>query len=264
MLCGLMAGACSSDEERLTENEVDDVITESLVDAYFEDTDDMAWVAVTSDDSPSKGGRLTSDDRFCASLDFSGNNQSGEIVLDFGNGCTDPRGNTRSGVIRLQYSGGPANYEGFTVQLTFEDYKVNGVLLSGTRTLRRLRSTDAGVIRHEITLEDGRAEWPDGSVSTRSSEFTREIHLLGQAVFLYGHAEGQNRRGRAYAMQINETLVYKRQCVLSDGIYMAVDGVKTFTSGGKSMTIDYGSGECDRTVTVTVGNGAVTNVAIGN
>jgi hypothetical protein len=263
MICGVLAGACTGDEERLSEGEAADVISESLVDAYFEDTDDMALTAVTSEDSP-VGGRIASDDRFCTAVLFSGTNLSGEITLNFGDGCTDPRGNTRSGIIRLTYSGGPAGSVGFTVTLSFEDYIVNGVALSGTRTIRRLESADPSIIRHEITLDNGRAVWVDGSESTRSSEFVREINAVEQTVRLDGHADGVNRRGRNYSMNIDETLVYKHECVLSEGIYMAVEGIKTFVSGGRSMTIDYGSGECDRTVTVKLSGGAATTLAVND
>lgn len=261
LVCCMWGVACTSDEERLSDGEVADVISESLVDAYFEDTDDMALTAITSEDSP-VGGRVASDDRFCTAVRFAGTKLSGEVTLDFGSGCTDPRGNTRSGIIRLDYSGGPAGSPGFTVTLTFDDYVVNDVALAGTRTLRRLESADPNVIRHEIVLENGRASWADGSQSTRSSSFVREINTIEQTVRLDGHASGVNRRGRNYSMQIDETLVYKRECVLSDGIYMAVEGIKTFVSGDRSMTIDYGSGECDRTVTVKISGGAARTVAI--
>jgi hypothetical protein len=261
MICYVLAGACTTEDERLSDGEVADVISESLVDAYFEDTDDMALTAVTSEDSPA-GGRLASDDRFCTAVSFTGTKASGELTLDFGDGCTDPRGNTRSGIIRLSYSGGPAGSVGFTVTVSFENYVVNGVALSGTRTIRRLASDDPKVIRHEITLENGRARWADGSESTRSSEFVRELHTTDHIVRLDGHADGVNRRGREYSMNINETLVYKQECVLSQGIYMAVDGIKTLVSGGKSMIIDYGSGECDRTVTVTLSGGTATAVTV--
>ncbi len=261
MICGVLTAACTSEDERLSDGEVADVISESLVDAYFEDTDDMALTAVTSEDSP-VNGRIASDDRFCTAVHFSGTKLSGEITLDFGDGCTDPRGNTRSGIIRLNYSGGPAGSAGFTVALTFDDYVVNGVTLSGTRTLRRLASDDPALIRHEITLENGRAQWADGSESTRSSNFIREINTVDETVRLDGHADGVNRRGRDYSMHIDETLVYKRECVLSDGIYMAVEGIKTFVSGNRSMVIDYGSGACDRTVTVKLSDGTATTLAI--
>lgn len=261
MICGLLVAACTGEEERLSQDDAADVISESLVDAYFEDTDDMALTAVTSEDSP-VGGRIASDDRFCTAVLFSGTNLTGEITLNFGDGCTDPRGNTRSGIIRLNYSGGPAGSAGFTVTLTFDGYVVNGVALAGTRTIRRLESADPNVIRHEIILEEGRATWADGSQSTRSSEFLREINTADQTVRLEGHADGVNRRGRNYSMNIDNTLVYKRECVLADGIYMAVEGIKTFVCGGRSMIIDYGSGACDRTVTVKVSGGAATTVAV--
>ena len=103
-------------------------------------------------------------------------------------------------------------------------------------------------------MANGKATWPDASYATRASEFIRDINIDALTVKLDGEAAGTNRRGVAYTMVIQEPLVYKRQCVVSDGIYMAVQGIKTFTSGGRQLTIDYGNGACDRIVNVATGN----------
>lgn len=239
------------DEERLTVADTTDVISESLTDAYFEDIDDMSLIAM-EDESPA-GGRMASDGRFvCAEILIGdgSNAESGEVVIDFGTGCTDPKGNVRTGKVILNYSNGPAGEVGFTVVVTLEDYTINSVALEGTRTIERVAST--GSIKHDITLQNGKATWPDESFATRTSSFTREI-LAGE-VRLDGSAEGSNRRGRDYTMNINETLVYDVECALTQGIYMAVEGRKTFTSGGRQLIIDYGEGDCDKLVTVQVGN----------
>jgi hypothetical protein len=246
--------SCTKDEERLTASDSADVISESLTDAYFEDVDDMAIVAVESEDSPS-GGRIAGDDRFCAGLLIGENSSvsSGRLTINFGAGCTDPRGNVRMGKVILEYSDGPAGTVGFTVVTSFENYYINGVKLEGTRTIELLSNTQAS-IKHEITVANGKATWADNSVSTRTSTFVREIDLSNQLVKLEGNASGTNRVGREYSMTINETLVYKRSCVLSDGIYMAVGGVKTFNSAGRKLTINYGDGSCDRTCIISVGD----------
>lgn len=254
--------SCTKDEERITASDTADVISESLTDSYYEDADDMSLAAVNSDGSPA-GGRIATDDRFCTAVQFDGTASSGVIIINFGTGCTDPRGNIRTGAIRLDYSGGPAGNAGFQVVTTFDGYTINGVKLQGTRTIKRLPSENEAVIRHQITLSEGKATWADNSEATRSSSFVRAFNLNDLTVKLDGSAEGVNRRGKSYTMGIMETLLYKGECVIANGIYMAVKGVKTFTSGGRSLTIDYGDGSCDRIVTVKIDN-AATSVTIGD
>ncbi len=253
----VILAACTKDEERVTANDTSDVIFESVTDAYFEDMDDMSLTAIESEDSPA-GGRVASDDRLCAGI-LIGNGStlsSGKITVDFGPGCEDPRGNIRKGKLILDYSNGPAGNVGFTVVITPETYSINGVTLEGTRTIKLLSLTQTSV-KHQITVDNGKATWPDGLISTRESSFNREIDLDDQLVRLDGSASGTNRRGAAYEMNINETLVYKGSCVLSEGIYMAVSGVKTFSSGGRELIINYGDGACDRSVMVSIGDYSV-------
>lgn len=256
--------SCTSDEERVTASDTADVVSESLTDSYFEDMDDMSIVAVESEDSPA-GGRVAGDDRFCAGILIGEGStlSSGRITIDFGTGCTDPRGNTRKGKLVLDYSNGPAGTAGFTVVTTPDGYSINGVTLEGTRTIELLSISQTSVV-HEITVDNGKATWPDGQISTRESSFTREINFEEQAVYLDGSASGTNRRGKSYSMNINETLVYKRSCVLSEGIYMAVAGIKSFGSEGRQLTIDYGDGACDRAVTIAVGDASSSVNVDGN
>lgn len=247
--------SCTNEEDRITATDLADVTTESLTDSYFEDLDDLSLEAAEDENSPASGGRMASDDRFCAEvLSFEGNSESGVIVIDFGNGCTDPRGNIRTGKLNIEYSDGPVGSVGFTVEVTPDNYTINGVKLEGVRTIKRLQSSSQNVIRHEITTSSGKATWPDATVSTRESSFEREIDLTAQTISLDGSASGTNRRGRNYGMQILETLVFKKQCVVEDAIYMAVDGRKKFTTDNREVIVDYGDGTCDRQVTIQIGD----------
>lgn len=261
MFTGLAVMSCDQDEAKVTASDTSEVVSESLTDAYFEDVDDMILTAIEDENSPT-GGRKTSDERFCLGLSFDGTAASGVIVLDFGIGCTDYGGNVRTGKITMNYSGGPGGSTGFTVVASLQDYTINGVQLMGTRTIKRLASTNASVVRHEITLQNGKAIWPDGTEATRQSSFIREVDLLALTVRLSGEASGTNRRGKDYAMMIVEDLIYKASCVAADGIYLAVEGVKTFNSSGRTLTIDYGTGVCDRSVTVNIDN-ASASVTVG-
>lgn len=268
-----VVSSCNEDEDRLTIADTQTITEESVSDAYFEDADDMSSVVVYETQNPSAGrasenGRISSDDERvqCATISFAPNSTktSGQIFIEFPEaGCT-VRGNKREGTIILTYSGGPRGQIGFTVVTTFENYKINGVELKGTRTITRVVASAEHNIKHEISLVGGEAIWPDnGGKVTRSSEFSREWirESANERVTLDGSASGTNRRGKEYTMEITEPLVYRRACMLDNNIHMAVQGIKTFTTEGKAITVDYGDGECDKSITITV-NGVTRNVSV--
>jgi hypothetical protein len=64
-------------------------------------------------------------------------------------------------------------------------------------------------------------------------------------------------------MEITSDLVFRRACILSDEIFMAVQGTKVFTVDGKTITVDYGDGSCDRSIRLTV-NGVTRDVTVGD
>ena len=272
LISALAIAFSCTDEERITVSDTQAITEESISDAYFEDVDDMSSIVVFVQDNPSGGrmatnGRTSVDERInCATITFgpNSNTQSGQIFVDFGAGCT-VRGNTRQGKIILTYSNGPRGTIGFTVVTTFENYKINGVELKGTRTVTRVAASADNNIKHEITLENGRAIWPENAGEvTRSSEFTREWvrDVNDERIVLNGTANGVNRRGKEYTMEITQELVFRRACILSDEIYMAVKGEKVFTVDGKNIKVNYGDGTCDRTITVTV-NDVTRNITVG-
>ena len=267
-----LAISCS-EEERITSTDAQAVSEESISDAYFEDVDGMSAEFIANSSGNALGGRLPSsgrveeDDRIsCAEISFSPNSTStaGVITVDFGEGCTI-RGNKRSGKIILTYSNGPRGSIGFKVVTTFDNYKINDVQLQGTRTVTRIAASADANIKHSIVLENGRAIWPEnGGEVTRTSDFTREWvrDVNDERVVLDGVADGTNRRGKDYAMEITSELVFRRACILSDDIYMAVEGTKVFTVDGKTISVDYGDGTCDRSIRLTV-NGVTRDVTVG-
>ena len=247
-------GSCSKDEEGLQTSDASTVTSESVTDTYFEDSDDMS-VGVATD----KAGRIAADDRLtCATVTLGANStkSSGTITIDFGTGCTDPKGNVRKGKINLSYSGGPAGTIGFKVVTTFDGYSINGIKLEGTRTLTLQTPSTQGNISHSIVLSGGKATWPDGKIATRECDFDREVNPTAGTVTLSegGTASGVTREEKAYTMIITSSLVYKKECA-TQGIYLAAAGTKVITSGNHAIAINYGTGTCDKSVTVTIDGG---------
>ena len=268
--------SCKEDE-RLTTQDSQDITEEAVTDSYFQDTDDMAGVAVESpSESEFSGGRgkgtITIDDnRFkCSSItvtlergaNSTPQNPAGVITVDFGTaGCEDLRGNVRKGKLIFTYNG-RRFMPGSTVVITSVDYSINGVKLEGTRTLTNVSSSTAESPRFSVVLTNGKATFEDGSVATRASTITwqwvRATNPVDDKLIIEqsSTAEGTTRGGRAYEVSLLKALEYKRFC----GI--AVSGIKHYLiDGKKEITIDYGDGTCDRNMTITV-NGVTHNLSV--
>jgi hypothetical protein len=252
--------SCKKDDETVTGQDVVDASSESVVDANYDDADDLSTSYVQN--ATLTGGRVATDNRLsCATVHFTDGSTKtlGGVVIDFGTGCTDAKGNVRKGKINLTYSGN-VGLVGFTLIETFDGYSINSVVLNGTRTLVREEAT-GNAIKHHITLAEGKATWPDNTFATRTSDFHRQFNLADSTITIDGHASGSGRLGKTYDMNITKTLVYKRICMVNNGIYMAVQGTKSFTIDTKSIIIDFGDGSCDRTVEITIGNKSKTFTA---
>lgn len=281
----LMLGFAMSCQEEDTPYvlEASYVAEESVTDYYFEDADDMAGVALESDEGPSTGGRvaegprsITINDPRCmcenlsVTITMSPNSTPevpvGDIVIDFGEGCVDILGNIRTGRLLIHFVGRRFLPES-VVTLTFDGYTINGIELAGTRTLTNISDSNEDFPKFQVELEDGSATWPDGTVATREHCFEREWirannptqdqMVVNQCANAEVAATGTNRRGVEYQMIIVEELVYKRGCPI------AVSGIKKFieVATGKEIVIDYGDGNCDKTITITV-NGASRTVNV--
>jgi hypothetical protein len=267
-----------NEEERITAQDSQDISEEAVTDSYFQDMDDMAGVAVESPSTTEyNGGRAqstfqVSDTRFrCDGTPLTltltrGANSTpeapnGVITVDFGSGCTDLRGNTRAGKLTFTYNG-RRFMPNSTVIVTGENYTINGIKLEGTRTLKNVTgSTDASP-KFNAVLTGGKATFEDGSQATRESNITwqwiRATNPTDDKLIIdqSSTASGTTKAGRNYQVSLLEQLEYKRFC----GI--AVSGIKRYiVNGEKEITVDYGDGECDKEVTVTV-NGVVRNIRV--
>jgi hypothetical protein len=255
-------------------NDSDNVENEASTDSYFEDTDDMATLSVSVESGAvsgreTSGGRMgvkPTDLRFtCATVtyeaaaDNSTTTPHGYITIDFGTGCTDTKGNTRKGKIKVEFTG-RRFIPGSTIVTILDGYVVNGVALEGKRTVTNIAGSTEDNPKFSIVLTGGKATWTatDGTVTTASREVNRTREWIRATVpandqwIVGGSAAGVNRKGKVYEMTITKPLVYKRECALGSRVFMAVEGTKELVVDGKKITIDYGTGTCDRLVTITV------------
>jgi hypothetical protein len=268
-----LVSSCNEEEKRLTASDTQDISEEALTDAYFQDADDLGGVAIGApSDGQYNGGRTSgtitiSDDRcHCAivTLESTGTVDvpKGVITVDFGTtGCIDARLNVRKGKLKFAYNG-KRFVPGSTVVMTTENYSINEVKLEGTRTSTNAQNSTKDAPKFNVVLTNGKATFPDGSVAERESNITWEWIRAANPSDDYllidqlSTANGTTRGGRSYSVSLSEGLKYKRFC----GI--AVDGIKKYViDEQKEIVIDYGNGDCDKTVTITV-NGVTHNINV--
>lgn len=254
---GAWVSSCDTPEtvSDFSAEDSESVVQESEEDAPIEDTDDLGLQTLSSHQDA--GGRVESDSRFrCATITRNGNKAEGSLVVDFGEGCQDAQGRTRRGKLLIEYRG-RWSVAGSSWRLRFQDFYFNGVGIQGTRTVTNI-STDSLNLAFDVVLEDGQASYPDGSIARRRLHHIRKHERDGNNVLdrliVYGTAEGNNRSGRGYTIEIIEPLVYNRRCA-DEGVFIAVQGKKLVKSGDRELTIDYGDGRCDNTVTLINKNG---------
>lgn len=274
VIAGLVFFA-SCDENTIDFDAADsqNVENEAVTDAYFEDVDDISALTVSSDPATLNGGRESNSGRQIqvndhrlncpgiivtleVSTDSTPQHPKGVITINFGNGCEDARGNVRKGIIIITYNG-RRFFPGSSVVTTFDGYEVNGIQIEGIRTLTNTSSSLQDNPKFNITVVGGKITWPDGTFATRYVDRTREWvrvanNPLNDQWLVTGTAAGINRHGVGYSMEITKPLVFKRSCAIDSRIILPVEGTKVFTTEDKQVIIDFGDGECDRLITVTV------------
>lgn len=259
--------SCNNDEATpdFSAEDTESAGTDAVEDTYYEDADDMMTDALEEDDAALSGGKIATDERFaCASRERLGTKEAGSLRIDFGTGCTDPRGNTRTGVIVVEHTG-RWNEPGSILNISFENYSINGLTIEGNRKVTVLSVVDS-TTTYDVVLTGGKITWPDGRMATREVNHRRErerhSNQLLDRLIIYGTAQGTFRNGRGYSIEILERLIYSRACS-AVGVIIPVSGVKFIKHGDRELTVDYGDGTCDNIVTLTNKNGRTFRYEVG-
>ena len=254
-LISFLGFSCGSDDDEPAVADTSIVVDVSEVNQKFEDLDNLT-LAVLEESGLGARKTETSSPDFCASTEFTKDDASKTITIDFGDGCVSPNGVSRKGKVIIKYSGNLL-IPGANIVTTFDGYEVNGYKVEGTRTLT---NTGINIITSTITIavkiENGKITWPDGGFVTISSDEVRQITLgnSGYEASITGTASGNSRDGKPYSASITDALSLTQSCIES-GVYTPSSGLIEFTYLGVKMTLDYGTGSCDKTATLTYPGG---------
>ncbi len=250
--------SCSEKEDPIDAEPKLEVVDEQFeINAAYEDTDLLTLDILQGS---GLGFRTQSEADICANTVVAHDEAAKKITIDFGTGCTSPKGVVRKGKLILSYSGTNFILPGASIVTTFEGYEVDGLKIEGSRTI-----TNAGLdlansrITLNVKIENGKLTWPDGKAATYASTQTRVLTLANNhyQIAVSGSASGKSREGFDYTAVVTDPLIVNQTCVRT-GVFIPSAGKMDFVVLGITISADLGDGACDKTVTVTYPGGSKT------
>ncbi|MFK7951351.1 MAG: hypothetical protein AB8B73_00790 [Ekhidna sp.] len=235
-----------------------DADSEAALEANYEDIEMVAEAGLAS---LSDEGRVERDTLLnCAEVDHDTENKT--MIIDYGDGCTIRGGRVLSGRIIIAYNERRLE-PGASRTVTLENFFVDEVQVEGTRSWTNISKTIEDNPKFNTQLVGGKLTFSDGTIATREANHTKEwlraSNPLDDESLLDGSAEGVNRENITYQVEILETLVYKRTC-RAEKVFVPVSGIKQITKGEDIAIINYGEGECDNEVTITLNGETFTKI----
>jgi hypothetical protein len=184
------------------------------------------------------------------------------VTIDFGSGCAGSDGRIRSGSINAIFSGRWRNV-GTVVSISTNNYFVNGYAVSGNVTITNNGRNSSNNISYTVNVTNGTIsdannnshqwngtttyEWVQGESTTF---FTNGLSGITDDVYhITGSSSGTNRNGRNYTALITERLVRALNCKwITDGT------IEITPDNADTRTINFGNGNCDAVVTLSLRN----------
>lgn len=186
-------------------------------------------------------------------------------LIDFGeDDCVAQDGKVRKGKILITYTGRYRD-EGTVIVITPDNYRVNGYLVQGTKTVTNLGLNASGNPHFSIDVNGVitapanayQMNWSSQRIRTWTAGFNT-LPIWDDQYEITGSGNGTNRSGLPYTVQINTPLVVRINCS------WIVSGTLTLSPQGlPDRLINFGNGACNPGFTVTV-EGQSYSIAGGN
>lgn len=173
------------------------------------------------------------------------------ILIDFGVSCTDQRGNTRSGKIRIVLSDSVRKTNS-TAVMTFENYFVNSYKKEGTITWTN--TSTPGTRSWTRLTENGKVTAPDNRYWLHSgiryvvqtAGVNTPMNLLDDIYSITGTHSVTNSSGKTRDCNILDALQKKTACHNIDKGTLKVQGPNHYA------IINFGDGTCDNLATISI------------
>jgi hypothetical protein len=172
-------------------------------------------------------------------------------AIDYGTGgCTGLNGYLRKGKIVYTLNK-RLLADGAAVNITFDNYSVNGYKLEGTYTITNNGSTKG--LNISIQLANGKVTYPDGKWYRKTTN-TTWVQSAGQSTFNYlddeysvtGNGTFTDMDGNTLTAASRTALLRKVSCTNT------VSGQADLVFNNIAGLLDFGSGSCDKNAVITV------------
>jgi hypothetical protein len=177
------------------------------------------------------------------------------LLIRFGTGCADATGRVRAGNIQVTYSG-YFYYPGAVIVIKPLTYTVNGIAVTGTKTITNLSTNNA--YKYGSVVTDGTVQLDTISVNFSSNTTIVNTYHYGgnppdvsRDIFsIYGTDSLTYPSGIGASILVNEAdaLERKMECAWIS------KGKALVTMNGVTATINYGNGICDDSATIDLGD----------
>ncbi len=257
----LFLTACNKDEEKKSEpisnkdieTAQNDALTDIMFEKSFENVDKELSELDQKSYKPPGLKSLSAD-----SMNITVTNTDSvtrEIIIDYGDGYVNWRGDTLKGKITITQKHGYM-MQGSERTVVLDSLKINNIELRGTRTVTRegYNVNDYTII-WDIKLTGGKIIIDDTHTITREVTRKTRTRYFGPNVFdwnddyvkITGEVTGVNILGESYTHTLNNL---KRMMTC----WFFTSGSITIQSGDRpEITLDYGNGECDQYATIIKG-----------
>jgi hypothetical protein len=185
------------------------------------------------------------------------------MIIDFGPvNCTASNGRMRRGILNVTFTGRYRDV-GTVITITPQDYYVNDNHVEGTKTVTNMGLNNDGdpwftvAVSGTVTASDG--SWTATHQANRTRTWVQGDDTLtpfDDVYLITGSGSGVNRNGLSYTVSITQALRVAIGCP-----WITAGTVEIVPSGKPARTINYGSGSCDGSYSVTV-NGTTFTVVL--
>ncbi|MGI9549684.1 MAG: hypothetical protein ACR2MT_00680 [Aurantibacter sp.] len=195
----------------------------------------------------------------CVSISSESTDQETLIVLTFSdNESCDDEGDHISGTLKISISSSPENAKG---TITYEDFKVNGYVLNGTKTFDVVDSNANGNTEVSLVV-DITVETDDRTITKKGSRLVEQTEG-GQTdtndddVFtMTGSSNYSDTLGNSFTVEIVSPLIKSANCKY------ITEGIKHYTANGALSVLDYGDGSCDSVAILTKPDGSEVEIEL--
>lgn len=264
LFTALTLSSCDNNENELRNNEQEEADLAENAAVGENESDDLLEVTNQVEVSLEDGsieGRSATWDYPCAVV--TNDTTNNVITIDFGSSCVGPYGKERSGKVFIAYSG-EVN-DGISNRIiTFENYVVNNKGVSGSIELRDIQENADGTIQSTkklvaltISFPNGESIVYNGSRTRLWLEGVRDGDLSNNVFQITGTVEGIASNGRTFSHKIVEPIISDWSCAAAGNFarisgLVEIERLNGFVS--RKRTVDYGDGECDNKITITIGD----------